>query len=137
MNEEYQERSGRGLINLLLIIIIIAGIAFALWKVGIFQSDEQEKSVKESALPVTTLFLLKLNGRPYSQNSNSSRLILNNFVLTSSNCKRSYQHFVKVNLLRIPLPLNPLLQLLVLLHQLLPTLPMRMQLHWRTMHMIG
>ena len=48
MNEEYQERSGRGLINLLLIIIIIAGIAFALWKVGIFQSDTQEESTKES-----------------------------------------------------------------------------------------
>lgn len=52
MNEEYQERSGRGLINLLLIIIIIAGIAFALWKVGIFQSDEQEESPKESVASV-------------------------------------------------------------------------------------
>ena len=52
MNEEYQERSGRGLINLLLIIIIIAGIAFALWKVGIFQSDEQEESANESVASV-------------------------------------------------------------------------------------
>ena len=52
MNEEYQERSGRGLIDLLLIIIIIAGIAFALWKIGIFQSNEQEKSAKESVASV-------------------------------------------------------------------------------------
>ena len=52
MNEEYQERSGRGLINLLLIIIIIAGIAFALWKVGVFQSDEQEESANESVASV-------------------------------------------------------------------------------------
>lgn len=52
MNEEYQERSGRGLINLLLIIIIIAGIAFALWKIGIFQSNEQEESAKESVASV-------------------------------------------------------------------------------------
>lgn len=53
MNEEYQERLGRGLINLLLIIIIIAGIAFALWKVGIFQADEQEESAKEFVISVT------------------------------------------------------------------------------------
>jgi cytoskeletal protein RodZ len=61
MNEEYQERSGRGLINLLLIIIIIAGIAFALWKVGIFQADEQEESAKESVVSVTddNFFLTK------------------------------------------------------------------------------
>ena len=52
MNEEYQERSGRGLINLLLIIIIIAGIAFALWKIGIFQSNEQEESAKEPVASV-------------------------------------------------------------------------------------
>ena len=52
MNEEYQERSGRGLINLLLIIIIIAGIAFALGKGGVFQSDEQEESANESVASV-------------------------------------------------------------------------------------
>ena len=40
MNDENQERTGRGLINLLLIIIIIAGIVFALWRVGIIPSTK-------------------------------------------------------------------------------------------------
>ena len=40
MNDENQERTGRGLINLLLIIIIIAGIVFALWRGGIIPSQK-------------------------------------------------------------------------------------------------
>lgn len=49
MNEEYQERSGRGLLNLLLIIAIIGGVVFAAWRAGLFQSDEPEKSDTEVA----------------------------------------------------------------------------------------
>lgn len=49
MNEEYQERSGRGLVNLLLIIAIIGGVVFAAWRAGLFQSDEPEKSDTEVA----------------------------------------------------------------------------------------
>lgn len=49
MNEEYQERSGRGLVNLLLIIAIIGGVVFAAWNAGWFQSDEPEKTDTEVA----------------------------------------------------------------------------------------
>ncbi len=49
MNEEYQERSGRGLLNLLLIIAIIGGVVFAAWRAGLFQSDEPEKYDTEVA----------------------------------------------------------------------------------------
>lgn len=49
MNEEYQERSGRGLVNLLLIIAIIGGVVFAAWRAGLFQSDEPEKYDTEVA----------------------------------------------------------------------------------------
>lgn len=34
MNEEYQEKSSRGLINLLLIIAIVGGIIAMMWNVG-------------------------------------------------------------------------------------------------------
>lgn len=59
MNDEYQERSGKGFINLLLIIIVIAGIVFALWKVCIPLSDEQKESAKETiVLPAEDNFVL-------------------------------------------------------------------------------
>lgn len=57
MNEEYQERSGRGLINLLLIIITIAGIVFAMWKV--FQSNDNEEPAKQiTVAPADDSFVL-------------------------------------------------------------------------------
>ena len=43
--------------------------------------------------------LLEPNGRHCNQNSNSSKLILNNCAQISSNCKRNYLPFAKVNLL--------------------------------------
>lgn len=42
MNEEYQEKSSRGLINLLLIIAIVGGIIAMMWKVGIFGNAAEE-----------------------------------------------------------------------------------------------
>ncbi len=42
MNEEYQEKSSRGLINLLLIIAILGGIIAMMWKVGIFGNAAEE-----------------------------------------------------------------------------------------------
>lgn len=57
MNEEYQERSGRGLINLLLIIITIAGIVFAMLKV--FQSNDNEEPTKQiTVAPADDSFVL-------------------------------------------------------------------------------
>ena len=57
MNEEYQERSGRGLINLLLIIITIAGIVFAMLKV--FQSNDNEEPTKQiTVVPADDSFVL-------------------------------------------------------------------------------
>ena len=57
MNEEYQERSGRGLINLLLIIITIAGIVFAILKV--FQSNDNEEPTKQiTVAPADDSFVL-------------------------------------------------------------------------------
>lgn len=58
MNDENQERTGRGLINLLLIIIIIAGIVFALWRVGIISSPkptEPTTLVPENEEAITTV----------------------------------------------------------------------------------
>ena len=45
MNDEYPERSSRGLINLLLIIVIIAGVVAAMWKVGVFDTDTEVESI--------------------------------------------------------------------------------------------
>ena len=50
MNEEYQERSGRGLVNLLLIIAIIGGVVLAMWKVGIFGNDTPQEDTTEEPL---------------------------------------------------------------------------------------
>lgn len=47
MNEEYQERSGRGLMNLLLIVFIVSGIVLAMWQVGIFGNDSSEDETTE------------------------------------------------------------------------------------------
>lgn len=58
MNEEYQERSGRGLVNLLLIIAIIGGVVFAAWRAGLFLSDKPEKSDTEVAAAADDQFLI-------------------------------------------------------------------------------
>lgn len=52
MNERYQERTGRGLINLLLIIIIIAGVVFALWRMGIIPSQQTAEPQEETTATV-------------------------------------------------------------------------------------
>lgn len=45
MNEEYQEKSSRGLINLLLIIAIVVGIIAMMWKVGIFGNTAKDVEI--------------------------------------------------------------------------------------------
>lgn len=45
MNEEYQEKSSRGLINLLLIIAIVGGIIAMMWKVGIFGNAAEDVEI--------------------------------------------------------------------------------------------
>lgn len=50
MNDENQERTGRGLINLLLIIIVIGVAVLLLWKFGTFSSNESEEIVAELAI---------------------------------------------------------------------------------------
>lgn len=45
MNEEYQEKSSRGLINLLLIIAIVVGIIAMMWKVGIFGNTAEDVEI--------------------------------------------------------------------------------------------
>ena len=45
MNEEYQEKSSRGLINLLLIIAIVGGIIAMMWKVGIFGKSAEDVEI--------------------------------------------------------------------------------------------
>ena len=45
MNEEYQEKSSRGLINLLLIIVIVVGIIAMMWKVGIFGNTAEDVEI--------------------------------------------------------------------------------------------
>ena len=56
MNEEYQEKSSRGLINLLLIIAIVGGIIAMMWKVGIFgkAAEEIETTTTEEVVAVAT-----------------------------------------------------------------------------------
>ena len=53
MNEGYQERTGRGLINLLFIIIIIAGVVFALWRMGIIPSQQTAEPQEETTAKVS------------------------------------------------------------------------------------
>ena len=45
MNEEYPEKSSRGLINLLLIIAIVVGIIAMMWKVGIFGNTAEDVEI--------------------------------------------------------------------------------------------
>lgn len=45
MNEEYQEKSSRGLINLLLIIAIVVGIIAMMWTVGIFGNTAEDVEI--------------------------------------------------------------------------------------------
>ena len=56
MNEKYQEKSSRGLINLLLIIAIVVGIIAMMWKVGIFgkESEEVEVNATEEVVAAAT-----------------------------------------------------------------------------------
>lgn len=56
MNEKYQEKSSRGLINLLLIIAIVGGIIAMMWKVGIFgkAAEEIETTTTEEVVATAT-----------------------------------------------------------------------------------
>lgn len=56
MNEEYQEKSSRGLINLLLIIAIVGGIIAMMWKVGIFgkAAEDVETTTTEEVVAAAT-----------------------------------------------------------------------------------
>ncbi len=56
MNEEYQEKSSRGLINLLLIIAIVGGIIAMMWKVGIFgkAAEDVEITTTEEVVAAAT-----------------------------------------------------------------------------------
>lgn len=45
MNEEYPEKSSRGLMNLLLIIAIVVGIIAMMWKVGIFGNTAEDVEI--------------------------------------------------------------------------------------------
>lgn len=45
MNEEYPEKSSRGLINLLLIIAIVVGIIAIMWTVGIFGNTAEDVEI--------------------------------------------------------------------------------------------
>ena len=45
MNEEYPEKSSRGLINLLLIIAIVVGIIAMMWTVGIFGNTAEDVEI--------------------------------------------------------------------------------------------
>ncbi len=56
MNEEYQEKSSRGLINLLLIIAIVGGIIAMMWKVGIFgkAAEDVEINATEEVVAAAT-----------------------------------------------------------------------------------
>ncbi|MBO5405193.1 MAG: hypothetical protein J6A13_04255 [Paludibacteraceae bacterium] len=56
MNEEYPEKSSRGLINLLLIIAIVVGIIAMMWKVGIFgkAAEDVEINATEEVVAAAT-----------------------------------------------------------------------------------
>lgn len=56
MNEEYQEKSSRGLINLLLIIAIVGSIIAMMWKVGIFgkAAEDVEITTTEEVVAAAT-----------------------------------------------------------------------------------
>lgn len=53
MNEEYQEKSSRGLINLLLIIAIIGFVIAIMWNVGIFGKESEEVEINATEEVVT------------------------------------------------------------------------------------
>ena len=53
MNEEYQEKSSRGLINLLLIISIIGFVIAIMWNVGIFGKESEEVEINATEEVVT------------------------------------------------------------------------------------
>lgn len=54
MNEEYQEKSSRGLINLLLIIAIVVGIIAMMWTVGIFGNTAEDVEITTTEEVVIT-----------------------------------------------------------------------------------
>lgn len=54
MNEEYQEKSSRGLINLLLIIAIVVGIIAMMWKVGVFGNTAEDIEITTTEEVVIT-----------------------------------------------------------------------------------
>lgn len=54
MNEEYKEKSSRGLINLLLIIAIVVGIIAMMWKVGIFGNTAEDVEINATEEVVAT-----------------------------------------------------------------------------------
>ena len=54
MNEEYQEKSSRGLINLLLIIAVVVGIIAMMWKVGIFGNTAEDVEITTTEEVVIT-----------------------------------------------------------------------------------
>lgn len=54
MNEEYQEKSSRGLINLLLIIAIVGGIIAMMWKVGMFGKAAEDVEITTTEEVVAT-----------------------------------------------------------------------------------
>lgn len=54
MNEEYKEKSSRGLINLLLIIAIVVGIIAMMWKVGIFGNTAEDVEITTTEEVVIT-----------------------------------------------------------------------------------
>lgn len=54
MNEEYPEKSSRGLINFLLIIAIVGGIIAMMWKVGIFGNIAEDVEINATKEVVAT-----------------------------------------------------------------------------------
>lgn len=77
MNEEYQERSGRGLVNLLLIVFIIGGIVLVMWQVGIFGNDApQEETTEETPkeFAITEEEWKTLQSKLHQQHSNIQQM---------------------------------------------------------------
>ena len=77
MNEEYQERSARGLVNLLLIIAIIGGVVLAMWKVGIFGNDTPQEDTTEEPLnefAITEEEWKTLQSKLHQQHSNIQQM---------------------------------------------------------------
>jgi cell division protein FtsB len=77
MNEEYQERSGRGLMNLLLIVFIVSGIVLAMWQVGIFGNDSSEDETTEEPqkeFTITEEEWKTLQSKQHQQHSNIQQM---------------------------------------------------------------